>query len=128
MISVLIVGFAGKGRAQTQISPDEFLDQATGKTLTFSDYMSGNQVGVEQFLRRDRSIWATRDGRCTHGLIRQEGPYLCFIYEDFSDPDNCWLPFLSEGELLVMSTGQRQVQRVTEISDAPVICSDKPMS
>lgn len=44
--------------AQDQLTPDEFLDLAHDRTLSFANIRSGNLVGVEQFLRRDLSVWA----------------------------------------------------------------------
>jgi len=114
--------------AQDQITPDGFLDIAVGRTLSFTTLRSGNLVGVEQFLRRDLSVWADEFGRCTYGRIEQRGPLLCFLYEDAPDPKNCWLPFMDEGTLLVMSESSREVQRVSDISEKPVVCEGAPTS
>lgn len=114
--------------AQDQLTPDGFLDLAHGRTLSFSNVRSGNLVGVEEFLRRDLSVWADETGRCTYGRIEKRGPLLCFVYEDAPDPDNCWIPFMDEGTLLVLSERTREVQRISDISDAPVICEGAPSS
>jgi len=114
--------------AQEQISPDTFLELATGHTLTFTDYDSDFVVGVEQFLRRDQSVWAQSNGRCSYGTIEIRGPLLCFLYENFPNPDNCWMPFRSDDGLLVMSAANRQIQRVTGITDEPVVCEGVPLS
>ena len=74
--------------AQEQMTPDGFLDLARGRTLTFTSILSGTEIGVEQFLRRDLSVWADRTGRCTYGRIEIHGPLLCFLYEDVPDPKN----------------------------------------
>lgn len=123
-----VVGCASAASAQQQIAPDTFLDLAIGRTLTFSDYHSGMTVGVEQFLRRDLSVWAQENGRCSYGKVEIRGPLLCFNYENFPNPDNCWMPFQSEGELLVMSALNRQIQRVTQYSKDPVVCEGVPLS
>lgn len=114
--------------AQEQITPDGFLDLAQSRTLTFSSLRSGGVVGVEQFLRRDLSVWADETGRCTYGRIEVRGPYLCFVYEDAPDPENCWIPFNDDGTLLVMATRSREVQRISDISEEPVICEGAPTS
>lgn len=114
--------------AQDQLTPDGFLDLAEGRTLSFSNTQTGSLVGVEQFLRRDLSVWADETGRCTYGRIEQRGPHLCFLYEDAPDPDNCWIPFNNNGTLLVMSQRTSEVQRISDISDAPVICEGAPSS
>ncbi|UWR21419.1 hypothetical protein [Sulfitobacter sp. S190] len=114
--------------AQDQLAPDTFLDMIVGRTLTFGTIGEGRTVGVEQFLRRDRSVWADKTGRCTYGQIDIRGPYICFIYEDYPDPENCWLPFNDTGRLLVMSKRRGEVQQITDLSDDPVLCEDAPIS
>ncbi|MEH6645026.1 hypothetical protein [Sulfitobacter sp.] len=114
--------------AQEQMTPDGFLDLVHGRTLTFSSMIRGGEVGVEQFLRRDLSVWADRSGRCTYGRIEIRGPLLCFVYEDAPDPNNCWIPFYDKGKLLVLSQGSREVQRISDISDKPVVCEGAPSS
>lgn len=114
--------------AQEQITPDDFLDLATGRTLTFTEQTSGTVVGIEQFLRRDFTVWAQSNGQCSYGRIEVRGPLICFIYESFPNPNNCWIPFQEDGTILVMSAESRQVQRVSDVSDAPVQCHDAPLS
>ncbi len=116
------------GLAQSPITAEAFLDQAVGKTLTFSDANDGYVVGIETFLARDRSVWAPRDGFCSYGVIKIHGPQICFLYEDYPDPNNCWLPFMDDAGLLVLSTRTFQVQRITAIDETPVDCIDTPMS
>jgi len=53
---------------------------------------------------------------------------LCFIYEDAPDPENCWIPFLDDGTLLVMATRSREVQRISDISEEPIVCEGAPTS
>lgn len=114
--------------AQTRLTPEAFLDQASGRTLTFTAHGTGAVVGVEQFLNRKQSVWANGNGRCTYGEIEVRGHLICFIYEDMPDPLNCWATFQDKGDLLVISTRSRQVQRVTQITDRPVICEDEALS
>jgi hypothetical protein len=119
---------AAQAHAQDQMTPDDFLDLALGRTLSFSSVMSGDLVGVEQFIRRDLSVWADETGRCTYGRIEQRGPLLCFLYEDAPDPGNCWIPFNDDGTLLVMADRSGEVQRISDISEKPVICEGAPTS
>lgn len=114
--------------AQDQMTPDGFLDLALKRTLSFSSVRNGRLVGVEQFLRRDLSVWADDTGRCTYGRIEIRGPLLCFLYEDAPDPGNCWIPFMDEGTLLVMAQRSNEVQRISDISEKPVICEGAPTS
>ena len=119
---------ASPAAAQEQITPDAFLDLVLGRTLSFTGVTSGQLVGVEEFLRRDLSVWADQSGRCTYGRIEQRGPLMCFVYEDAPDPENCWIPFLDEGMLLVMATRSREVQRISDISEKPIVCEGAPTS
>jgi hypothetical protein len=125
---ILALACAPPAAAQDQMTPDEFLDLALGRTLSFSSLASGGLVGVEEFLRRDLSVWADQSGRCTYGRIETRGPLLCFLYEDIADPYNCWIPFMDDGTLLVMSQRTNEVQRISDISDKPVICEGAPTS
>lgn len=125
---IIVALLASSAVAQEQLTPDGFLDLAHGRTLSFTNIQSGNLVGVEQFLRRDLSVWANETGRCTYGRIEQRGPLLCFLYEDTPDPSNCWIPFIDEGTLLVLSERTREVQRISDISEKPVICEGAPTS
>lgn len=113
--------------AQQQITPDQFLDLAVGKTLTFRGYRSGALVGEEEFLRRDLSVWTDPAGRCTYGVIEIRGPQICFLYEDDPDPENCWLIFRNEDELLVMSDNL-EVQQITRMRDVSLNCEAAPVS
>ena len=129
-VLAISIGFmlAAPAAAQDQLTPDGFLYLAHGRTLSFANVSTGNLVGVEEFLRRDLSVWADETGRCTYGRIEKRGPLLCFLYEDIPDPDNCWIPFINEGTSLVLSQRTRETQRISDISDEPVICEGAPSS
>lgn len=119
--------WAGVAQAQTKISPEQFIDQAQGNTLTFLSFRNNTLVGVEQFLSRDRTVWTRDNGTCTYGRIELTEGMVCFHYEDMPGQAHCWQPYVHEGELLVISTGG-DIQRVSDISKEPVICRDVPVS
>ena len=119
---------AAPAAAQEQIDPDAFLDRLAGRTATFAMINSGAVVGVEQFLRRDRTVWVTADGRCTYGTVDTRGPYVCFVYDDVPGVDHCWLTFSFGGALAVMSREADEVQEVTRITDEILQCEDRPLS
>lgn len=123
----LAVLFGLPAAAQDQITPDDFLDRATGRTLTFENFPDGGVVGVEQFLSRSRTVWTTPEGTCTHGRIEVRDALLCFIYDDLPDPEHCWLTFEHDGRLIVMAA-PGSVQEVTRITRRPVTCQDVPIS
>ena len=124
---VLGLWLSGPLAAQDQISPELFLDQVVGNTLTFRGHSSNNFVGVEQFLRRDLSVWATANGRCTYGQIEVRGPLICFIYDDNPDPGNCWTPFVEDGDLVVVGV-RGDIQRITSIERRDISCEAAPLS
>lgn len=129
LISMMICIWPGPAAlAQERISPETFLARATGKTLTFTEHRTGRLVGVEQFLRPDLSVWAQADGRCSYGHIEVRGTLMCFIYEDFPDPNNCWMPFDKDGQLMVISSDSFEIQQVSEITETPVDCVGAPLS
>ena len=118
---------ADPAMAQTRITPEQFVGQAAGRTLTFRNYSTGNLVGVEQFLGPDRSVWARQDGTCTYGQINLREGTVCFTYEDSPDETHCWQPYVHNGDMLVISNSG-DIQRVSDITDEPVICRDVPIS
>lgn len=118
---------ASGAQAQQQLSPDEFLDRAEGRTFTFEQFPRGGLAGVEQFLSRTRTVWAAAGGTCTYGKIELRGPQICFIYEAHPNPENCWTPFNSDDGLVVVATSG-SIQRVTRVTREPVICEDDLLS
>lgn len=123
-----LLAIAGPAQAQDQITPGSFLDAAVGHTLTFTGYASNRVVGVEEFLRRDRTVWVTTDGRCTYGTVDIRGPYQCFTYEDEPFKDHFWLTFRHGDRFAVMASNTHELQIVTQISKEPLACEDVPLS
>lgn len=116
-------------QAQDRISADAFLDQLAGKTATFVVWGTDDLVGVEQFLRRDRTVWARSDGSCAYGTVKVDGPLVCFAYDD--EPkgrQHCWFPFVQDGMLLVLDDDGDEVQAISEITETPVACNPPPIS
>lgn len=126
-LAISLAVCAAPASAQEQLTPDEFIDRAVGNTLTFDQFDDGSRVGIEQFLTRARSVWTRWDGTCTYGDITVEGAYVCFRYDDDPGVRHCWVPYDLDGRLIVRSV-EGQVQEITRISKAPVICSNAPLS
>ncbi|WP_299690915.1 hypothetical protein [uncultured Tateyamaria sp.] len=127
--ALLVLTSAGLATAQDQISAEEFLDQLTGKTATFVIWGTDNLVGVEQFVRRDRTVWARSDGSCAYGTVTIDGPLVCFTYDDERNGrQHCWFPFVQDGTLLVLDDEGDEIQAVSEITDRPVACNPPPIS
>lgn len=125
MLSALLA--AGQADAQTRLTPEAFLDRAVGNALTMETLFGGQTVGVEHFLSRSQTVWARSDGSCTRGQVTLRDELICFTYDDQPAVDHCWTPFLFEGDLVVRGT-RGALQRVSEMSDVPVVCTDVPVS
>lgn len=124
------MALATPGAAQDQITPDEFLDRAVGNTLSFYAVPSGRLVGIEEFLRRDLSVWRPRGGDCTYGRITVENGQLCFLYEELSDQPVCWYTFDMEGTLMVRlaQLSELDVQEVRDITTKSLNCPEEAIS
>ncbi|MEM9970101.1 MAG: hypothetical protein AAF762_03230 [Pseudomonadota bacterium] len=118
--------------AQERVSPEAFLDAAEGKTLTFEMFPSGSLVGVEEFLRRDLSVWRRAGEDCVYGSVSVRDDQICFAYDD--DPEgveHCWVTF-SDGERFFVAMPSEfeadglEVQVVSSISDETLDCPVKP--
>lgn len=125
--TILLILSTVAAAAQTRITPEEFIDRAIGRTLTFESMYDGRVVGIEEFLSRDRTVWTRRDGSCTYGHVTLKEDQVCFRYEDQWDINHCWFPLDRSGTLIMQSLrGSRQ--RVSRITDLPVACYDAPLS
>jgi len=125
----LLLLLAGPALGQERITADMFLDRVTGRTATFVAFQDGALVGVEQFVRRDRTVWARADGTCAYGAVTVQDGAVCFAYDD--EPRNiqhCWIPFEVDERLLVVTRDGSEVQEITRLSDAPVSCEPPPTS
>ena len=126
-LAPLLALLAAPAIAQQSLTPDEFLDRVEGRTVEFSNAATGDLVGTEEFLSRDRTVWAEADGTCVVGYVTVEGPAVCFQYPDeYGDTKWCWWPFEADGQLHVRLTTSSSVQRATEVPNATVQCEGKP--
>lgn len=73
--------------AQPSMSAEEFESYTTGKTLYFAN--NGRAYGVEEYLENRRVRWSFLDGKCREGVWYEEAGQICFVYEDFPEPQ-CW--------------------------------------
>ena len=125
---ILLLG-AVPAAAQEQITAAAFLDRVAGRPATFVIMGTDDLVGVEQFLRRDRTVWARSNGTCAYGTVTVEGPLVCFAYDDEpTGRQHCWFPLELDGTLLVLDDEGDEVQEISAITDAPVICDPPPIS
>lgn len=123
--------FAGPAVAQERITAERFLDLALGKTFHFHHLGSGRHVGIEEFLRRDLSVYKPRGRDCIYGQITIERGQLCFLYEGEQPHEkSCWYTFIDDGVLMVRGTEVfgAEVQVVDKITEDPLECPNAPTS
>ncbi|MEM8693539.1 MAG: hypothetical protein AAGG57_16865 [Pseudomonadota bacterium] len=65
----------------------EFEAYTTGKTLFFAN--RGEAYGAEIYKENRRVVWSFLDGECKDGYWYDDGPLICFVYEDRPEPQ-CW--------------------------------------
>lgn len=123
--AALLALLPGTAGAQTLITPDEFLDFAHGKTLTFNLSGTDVQIGIEQFLTRSLSVWRPVGRDCVYGRITVEQNQLCFRYEDYEFPGpHCWYVFRKDDSFLVRTARLQnpQVQEIVNATKVPLSC------
>ena len=132
MIRLIILALFGAvpATAQERLTPDQFLDLVTKRTAAFATFPDRLPVGTEQFLSRERTVWARANGTCAYGIVTTSEDQVCFDYDD--DPPgvtHCWVPFLRDARLFVASVNAPgDVQEVVDISNDPVACTQAPIS
>ncbi len=116
---------------QTLITPDDFLEAAVGKTLSFHEMSSGELVGKEQFLNRSLSVWKRPGEQCVYGQISTRHGQICFLYDnDVDGLPVCWWPFLNGDQLMVRSSILigAETQEVRSITTETISCPNAPLS
>ena len=89
--------FAVPAAAETPLTPSEFEDLVTGRTLSYAT--GGVPYGVEEYLHDRRVRWSHLDGDCEEGRWYAAGDEVCFVYEGLETPQ-CW-QFFRRGDDLV---------------------------
>lgn len=123
------LGVTVSATAQERVSPEQFLDFAEGRTLTFDTFPDGHLVGVEEYLRRDLSVWRDRSDICVYGRVTVEDGQVCFLYDNDDDGvPVCWIPFVSDERWFVLNTNgaRREIQEITQVSEDGLDCPVKP--
>ena len=105
---------------QTPMTGAEFESYVTGKTLTYAS--DGFVYGTEQYKAGRKVIWAFTADECREGSWYENGPQICFIYEDPKNPQ-CWLFYKSATGLQAdfVGEGGSSLSEV-EQSDGPMAC------
>jgi hypothetical protein len=91
---VTIMTFAAPITAQEIITPQQFAEISTNKTLYFD---SGEQFhGAEQYFPNRVVTWKFADGECDDGFWYDQGDAICFSYKQNPEPQ-CW-NFIQDGD------------------------------
>ena len=118
---LLFAVLASPVSAQDFMSPEEFEEFSTGRTLYFS--FNGRPYGAEQFFSGRRSLWQRDDGTCTAGAWHDDGNALCFLYED-NLALQCWYVYRENGDVLVRNTeaAPDEALRLERSDEVPLPC------
>ena len=100
--------------AAEPMSAAEFDTYTTGKTLFYGQ--SGSPYGAEIYMENRRVKWSFLDGECKDGQWYADGPEICFVYEDRSEPQ-CWLFYLESGGLVAEFRGDQSQPELYEARD-----------
>ena len=74
-------------QAETVVSPSDFEELSTGKTLYF--FHNGQFFGAEQYFPGRKSLWQYNGGECMEGEWFAQDALICFRYR--KDPRvQCW--------------------------------------
>ncbi len=107
--------------AEEEMSAAEFEAYVEGRTLTYHD--DGVAYGVEQYLPGRRVRWAYFGDECWDGYWYDDGPNICFVYEDNPEP-KCWRFTRKGGRLSALFIGSEEGRELYEAlnSEEPLYC------
>jgi len=103
------------------MSAAEFEAYVEGRTLTYHD--EGVAYGIEQYLPGRRVRWAYLDDECWEGYWYDDGPNICFVYEDSPEP-KCWRFTRKDGRLSAVFMGASEGRELYEARNStdPLMC------
>ncbi|MEM6372370.1 MAG: hypothetical protein AAF727_06275 [Pseudomonadota bacterium] len=92
----------------------EFEAYVTGKTLYYG--RAGAPYGAEIYHENRRVTWSFLDGECKEGYWYDDGPNICFVYEDRDEPQ-CWTFERGSGGLIASFENNPQSEALYEAQD-----------
>lgn len=124
LVACVVPAFAAPllADAQTPMTGAEFEAYVTGKTLTYA--VEGQIYGIEQYKADRKVVWAFSEDECRDGIWYEEGPQICFVYEDPNNPQ-CWLFFMGAGGMSAQFMGDDSSDRLSEVAQSagPMGCA-----
>jgi len=116
----LTAALSAPALAQEPMSGAEFDAYTSGKTLLYGT--GGDVYGGEDYLPGRRVRWSFLDGRCLDGVWYEDGPFICFVYDDDPAPV-CWTFYRGPAGLRAYLDGDpAEVLYETGEADEPLLC------
>lgn len=112
---------ASAAAAEAPMTAEEFDAYTQGRTLTYS--AAGVVYGIEEYLPDRRVRWAYIGDTCQEGSWYPVGDMICFVYEDFEQPQ-CWSFYRRESglEAVFMNDPESLTLYETRQSPEPLQC------
>lgn len=121
-LAALLLGLALPATAaDIPLSPESFEARVTGRTLSYAS--GGAEYGAEEYLANRRVRWSFLDGICSEGHWYVAGAQICFVYEDFPEPQ-CWQFYDRDGRIMARFRNDPEATELYETRrrDEPLIC------
>ena len=107
---------ASPALAETPMTGAEFDALTVGRSMTWSEF--GMVYGVEQYLPDRRVRWSAVGKDCKLGHWYEDGPQICFQYEDDIEPD-CWIIFRDGDSIRARYTSQPTANDPVVVAETP---------
>jgi hypothetical protein len=104
--------------AERVMTGPEFEAFSTGKTMDYSQF--GEVWGREEYLPNRRVRFSYRDDECREGSWYEEGPLICFVYDDDGVP-KCWTYFTDGKNVETLFEGDFDRSEVSPTKE-PLTC------
>lgn len=108
------LGGADTGSAAEPMNGSAFDAYTRGKTLFYGK--NGKAYGVEVYLEDRRVRWSFLDGDCKDGFWYEEAGQICFVYEDYPEPQ-CWAFSNDNGRLMARFENEPGATELYEAED-----------
>lgn len=122
MSALILTLSAVPALSQTAMTGAQFEAYATGKTLFYNS--GGEAYGIEQYLPGREVRWAFVGDECKDGYWYEEAEYICFVYEDYPDPQ-CWTFYETPGGVQARFRGDTLNEPLIAVSQSqePLACA-----
>ncbi|NRB03126.1 MAG: hypothetical protein HRU30_07660 [Rhodobacteraceae bacterium] len=104
------------------MSAEAFDAYTRDKTLFYSQ--NGQRYGAEVYRENRRVTWSFLDGECKDGYWYNDGPTICFVYEDQQANPQCWTFELGNNGLIAsfVGAGDADILYEAQNADEEMLC------